>query len=165
MSASNSILSGHLQSKFQWSLSSHFIKQISPVIPLIVPLLIKICMHAHIYVCVCVCIYIYIYSVYVYMYTYIYIYSVSEHPERFFSEVYLDFLIQRSCYMLAFGFGHHVREHLRMISCSFSWHVPAICRQSVKGHSFNELFYFIRADLYYASMFPADIKRSSSLCQ
>lgn len=67
--------------------------------------------------------------------------------------------------MVAFGFGQHVREHLRMISCSFSWRVPAICRQNVRGHSLNKLFSFIRDALYYASMFPADIKRSSSLCQ
>lgn len=66
--------------------------------------------------------------------------------------------------MVAFGFGQDVREHLRMISCSFSWHGPAICRQNVREHSFNKLFSFIREALYnYAIMFPADIKRSSSL--
>lgn len=60
--------------------------------------------------------------------------------------------------MAAFGFGQHVREHLRMISYSFSWCVPAICRQTGRGHSFNKLFSFIRKALYYASMFPVDIK-------
>lgn len=46
--------------------------------------------------------------------------------------------------MVAFDSGQLVREHLRMISCSFSWHVPAICRQNVSSHIFNKLFSFIR---------------------
>lgn len=57
--------------------------------------------------------------------------------------------------MVAFGSGQCVREHLRMISCSFSGQVPAICRRNVRGHSFNELASFIREALYYVSMFPS----------
>lgn len=57
------------------------------------------------------------------------------------------------------------KEHLRMISCSFSQHVPAICRQNIRGHSFNKSFYFTREALYYASVFPADTKTNCSLGQ